>query len=135
MLDRLKLGRIEAIGGRAEFAGNSDLAIFLAGFDFLGAEPLQHVADLFTRAAAAVEDRARFVDADTALMEQTEQQPLRANKRIGEFIGVDGFDQRTGFDPGIVLAMRAVAGVAVFLASDDARWLTGERLAASGGFR
>lgn len=28
-----------------------------------------------------------------------------------------------------------IAGVAVFLASDDARWLTGERLAASGGFR
>ncbi|WP_246727614.1 glucose 1-dehydrogenase [Rhizobium laguerreae] len=28
-----------------------------------------------------------------------------------------------------------IASVAVFLASDDARWLTGERLAASGGFR
>jgi 3-oxoacyl-[acyl-carrier protein] reductase len=28
-----------------------------------------------------------------------------------------------------------IAGVAVFLASDDARWMTGERLAASGGFR
>ncbi|CAN7591556.1 glucose 1-dehydrogenase [Rhizobium sp. LjRoot258] len=28
-----------------------------------------------------------------------------------------------------------IAGVAVFLASDDARWLTGERLVASGGFR
>jgi 3-oxoacyl-[acyl-carrier protein] reductase len=28
-----------------------------------------------------------------------------------------------------------IAGVAVFLASDDARWLTGERLTASGGFR
>jgi 3-oxoacyl-[acyl-carrier protein] reductase len=28
-----------------------------------------------------------------------------------------------------------IARVAVFLASDDARWLTGERIAASGGFR
>ncbi|OWV82765.1 oxidoreductase [Rhizobium sp. R72] len=28
-----------------------------------------------------------------------------------------------------------IAGIAVFLASDDARWLTGERLVASGGFR
>lgn len=28
-----------------------------------------------------------------------------------------------------------IAGVAVFLASDDARWLTGEHLTASGGFR
>jgi len=28
-----------------------------------------------------------------------------------------------------------IASVAVFLASDDARWLTGERLTASGGFR
>lgn len=28
-----------------------------------------------------------------------------------------------------------IAGVAVFLASDEARWLTGERLTASGGFR
>ena len=28
-----------------------------------------------------------------------------------------------------------IAGVAVFLASDDARWLTGEKLTASGGFR
>jgi 3-oxoacyl-[acyl-carrier protein] reductase len=28
-----------------------------------------------------------------------------------------------------------IAQVAVFLASDDARWLTGERIAASGGFR
>ena len=28
-----------------------------------------------------------------------------------------------------------IAHVAVFLASDDARWLTGERIAASGGFR
>lgn len=28
-----------------------------------------------------------------------------------------------------------VAAVAVFLASDDARWLTGEKIAASGGFR
>jgi 3-oxoacyl-[acyl-carrier protein] reductase len=28
-----------------------------------------------------------------------------------------------------------IAKVAVFLASDDARWLTGERIAASGGFR
>ncbi|MGO8506881.1 oxidoreductase, partial [Rhizobium leguminosarum] len=28
-----------------------------------------------------------------------------------------------------------IAGVAVFLASDDARWLSGERLSASGGFR
>ena len=28
-----------------------------------------------------------------------------------------------------------IAGVAVFLASDDARWLTGERLVASGGLR
>ncbi|PDT33257.1 oxidoreductase [Rhizobium sp. M10] len=28
-----------------------------------------------------------------------------------------------------------IAGVAVFLASDDARWMTGERLGASGGFR
>ncbi|EJC69961.1 glucose 1-dehydrogenase [Rhizobium sp. 1AS11] len=28
-----------------------------------------------------------------------------------------------------------IADIAVFLASDDARWLTGERLAASGGFR
>ncbi|MBY3446133.1 glucose 1-dehydrogenase [Rhizobium laguerreae] len=28
-----------------------------------------------------------------------------------------------------------IASVAVFFASDDARWLTGERLAASGGFR
>ena len=28
-----------------------------------------------------------------------------------------------------------IAKVAVFLASDNARWLTGERIAASGGFR
>ena len=28
-----------------------------------------------------------------------------------------------------------IAKVAVFLASDDSRWLTGERIAASGGFR
>ncbi|HZP67519.1 MAG TPA: SDR family oxidoreductase, partial [Rudaea sp.] len=28
-----------------------------------------------------------------------------------------------------------IAGIAVFLASDDARWLTGEQLIASGGFR
>lgn len=28
-----------------------------------------------------------------------------------------------------------IAAVAVFLASDDARWLTGEKIAASGGFR
>ncbi|WP_431320222.1 glucose 1-dehydrogenase [Rhizobium sp. YTU87027] len=28
-----------------------------------------------------------------------------------------------------------IAGIAIFLASDDARWLTGERLVASGGFR
>lgn len=28
-----------------------------------------------------------------------------------------------------------IADVAVFLASDDARWLTGERLVASGGYR
>ncbi|MGO8484866.1 SDR family oxidoreductase, partial [Rhizobium leguminosarum] len=28
-----------------------------------------------------------------------------------------------------------IAGVDVFLASDDARWLSGERLSASGGFR
>jgi 3-oxoacyl-[acyl-carrier protein] reductase len=28
-----------------------------------------------------------------------------------------------------------IARVAVFLASDDAAWLTGERLAASGGYR
>ena len=28
-----------------------------------------------------------------------------------------------------------IAGVAVFLASDAARWLTGERIAASGGLR
>ena len=28
-----------------------------------------------------------------------------------------------------------IAGVAVFLASDDARWLTGERITASGGLR
>lgn len=28
-----------------------------------------------------------------------------------------------------------IAGIAVFLASDDARWMTGERLLASGGFR
>jgi 3-oxoacyl-[acyl-carrier protein] reductase len=28
-----------------------------------------------------------------------------------------------------------IARVAVFLASDNARWLTGERIAASGGFR
>jgi 3-oxoacyl-[acyl-carrier protein] reductase len=28
-----------------------------------------------------------------------------------------------------------IADVAVFLASDDARWMTGERLLASGGFR
>jgi 3-oxoacyl-[acyl-carrier protein] reductase len=28
-----------------------------------------------------------------------------------------------------------IASVAVFLASDDARWLTGERIVASGGLR
>jgi 3-oxoacyl-[acyl-carrier protein] reductase len=28
-----------------------------------------------------------------------------------------------------------IAGVAVFLASDDARWVTGERINASGGLR
>jgi 3-oxoacyl-[acyl-carrier protein] reductase len=28
-----------------------------------------------------------------------------------------------------------IAKVAVFLASDDSAWLTGERIAASGGFR
>jgi 3-oxoacyl-[acyl-carrier protein] reductase len=28
-----------------------------------------------------------------------------------------------------------IAGVAVFLASDDARWLTGEKIIASGGVR
>jgi len=28
-----------------------------------------------------------------------------------------------------------IAGVAVFLASDNARWLTGERITASGGLR
>jgi len=28
-----------------------------------------------------------------------------------------------------------IARVAVFLASDDARWLTGERITASGGLR
>jgi NAD(P)-dependent dehydrogenase (short-subunit alcohol dehydrogenase family) len=28
-----------------------------------------------------------------------------------------------------------IADVAVFLASDEARWMTGERLMASGGFR
>jgi 3-oxoacyl-[acyl-carrier protein] reductase len=28
-----------------------------------------------------------------------------------------------------------IGAVAVFLASDDARWLTGEKLAASGGLR
>jgi 3-oxoacyl-[acyl-carrier protein] reductase len=28
-----------------------------------------------------------------------------------------------------------IAGVALFLASDDSRWLTGERLTASGGMR
>jgi 3-oxoacyl-[acyl-carrier protein] reductase len=28
-----------------------------------------------------------------------------------------------------------IAGVAVFLASDDARWLTGEKITASGGLR
>jgi 3-oxoacyl-[acyl-carrier protein] reductase len=28
-----------------------------------------------------------------------------------------------------------IAKVAVFLASDDAAWLTGERIAAAGGFR
>lgn len=28
-----------------------------------------------------------------------------------------------------------IASVAVFLASDDAKWLTGERLVASGGLR
>ena len=28
-----------------------------------------------------------------------------------------------------------IAGVAIFLASDDSAWLTGERLTAAGGYR
>jgi 3-oxoacyl-[acyl-carrier protein] reductase len=52
------------------------------------------------------------------------------------FVGSEFFDAIIGQTPlGRVGYPDDIAGIAVFLASDDARWLTGEKLTASGGLR
>ncbi|WHU03451.1 glucose 1-dehydrogenase [Sphingomonas sp. NIBR02145] len=52
------------------------------------------------------------------------------------FVGSEFFDAIIGQTPlGRVGYPDDIAAIAVFLASDDARWLTGEKLTASGGLR
>lgn len=52
------------------------------------------------------------------------------------FVGSEFFDAIIGQTPlGRVGYPDDIASIAVFLASDDARWLTGEKLTASGGLR
>lgn len=52
------------------------------------------------------------------------------------FVGSEFFDAIVGQTPlGRVGYPDDIAAIAVFLASDDARWLTGEKLTASGGLR
>ncbi|NYT39627.1 glucose 1-dehydrogenase [Sphingomonas sp. R-74633] len=52
------------------------------------------------------------------------------------FVGSEFFDAVIGQTPlGRVGYPDDIASIAVFLASDDARWLTGEKLTASGGLR
>ena len=86
-----------------------------------GREAAQHGFDALARAAAGVVQGLRLEDRDAALVEQAVQQPLARQRRVDEFVVLDGLGQRLGLGPGIVLAEldreigRRVAGMEVGL--------------------
>jgi 3-oxoacyl-[acyl-carrier protein] reductase len=106
------------------------------------------VTSLFPPESAVYTATKGAVDAITrVLAAELAPRKIRANSLNPGFVetegthtaGIVGSDMATGFIAQTPLGRAGqpqdIADIAVFLASDDARWLTGETLVASGGLR
>lgn len=106
------------------------------------------VTSLFPAASAVYTGTKGAVDAITGVLaNELGPRKIRVNAinpgvvetegtHAAGFVGSEFFDAIIGQTPlGRVGYPDDIASIAVFLASDDARWLTGERLTASGGLR
>ena len=104
--------RGEHVGRTAEFAGYGDLAVLDHVVAVFLRETLQHGLDALARARALRVHRRGSEHADTAFVEETVGQSLARQRRIDQFDVVNGSNQRTALDPGVVLGrqMRLGAG-------------------------
>jgi NAD(P)-dependent dehydrogenase (short-subunit alcohol dehydrogenase family) len=120
----------EAVHSIVQKAGPIQYLVNNAGYSFMGALEETSVVEARQQFETNLFGVLRVTNAILPGMVETE------GTHTAGVIGSDFQQVIVGQTPlGRVGQPDDIAGVAVFLASDDARWLTGERLAASGGFR